>query len=175
VTAGGSHPETWPAFEAGAAPLDREYNQAQDYERQERIMTDADKDRQEIAAIVDQYRQAFTVVDMDLFMATWDKSYESIIYVPQERAQPVRGWADLEQYFKGVEGAFERVTVMEVNDLSIDVLGDAAYAFFTYHFEAHFTHENGLSAVDGRDTFILRRKNGAWKVIHYHGSPPGPY
>lgn len=138
-------------------------------------MTVNKQDRREIATIVDQYRRAFAIVDMDVFKATWDKDYEDIIYIPQERTQPVRGWADLEQYFKSVEEAFEQVKVMTINDLSIDVLGDAAYAFFTYHFEAKVTGEDEPFAVDGRDTLIMHRKNGAWKVIHYHGSPPGPY
>ena len=138
-------------------------------------MTVSEQDRQEITAIVDQYRHAFAIVDMNVFKATWDKDYENIIYIPQERAQPVRGWPDLEQYFKSVEGAFEHVTVMSISDLSIDVLGEVAYAFFTYHFEAKVTGGDEPFAIDGRDTFIMHRKGGAWQVIHYHGSPPGPY
>lgn len=138
-------------------------------------MAAGEQDREEIAAIVDQYRHAFASVDMEVFKAAWDKDYENIIYIPQERAQPVRGWADLERYFQSVDGAFERVTVMTINDLSIDVIGAVAYAFFTYHFEAKVAGEDEPFAIDGRDTFIMHRRSGVWKVIHYHGSPPGPY
>ncbi len=28
--------------------------------------------------------------------------------------------------------------------------------------------------ADGRNTFILHRKTGTWKLIHYHESVPGP-
>jgi ketosteroid isomerase-like protein len=138
-------------------------------------MTTQEQDRQAIAAVVERYRQAFATLDMEVFKAAWDAAYPNIIYVPQERARPVRGWADLERYFEGVEGAFDRVTTMEVGDLSIDVLGDVAYAFFTYHFEAEAAGQAQPFRVDGRETLILRRTSGTWKVIHYHGSRPGPY
>jgi ketosteroid isomerase-like protein len=105
-------------------------------------MTVSEQDRQDIAAIVDAYRQAFAEVDMQVFMAAWDRDYGNLIYVAQERAQPVRGWAELERYFATVEDAFARVTTMTIDDLSIDVLGDVAYAFFTYHFEAEAAGED---------------------------------
>jgi ketosteroid isomerase-like protein len=138
-------------------------------------MATSEQDRQQIAAVIEQYRRAFIEIDMEVFKATWDQDYNNIIYVPQERAQPVRGWTELERYFDSVEGAFKRVTTMKISDVSVDVLGDVAYAFFTYHFEAEAKDRNEPFIVDGRNTLILHRKTGTWKVIHYHGSPPGPY
>ena len=85
----------------------------------------------------------------------------------------MRGWTRIEQYYKGVAGFLGRVRTMTVSDLSVDVFGDVAYAFCIFHFEGELKGENHIA--DGRDTFILRRKRGAWKVIHYHESaPPGP-
>ncbi len=34
--------------------------------------------------------------------------------------------------------------------------------------------EGEIRIADGRVSFILLRKAGAWKVIHYHESRPGP-
>jgi ketosteroid isomerase-like protein len=59
---------------------------------------------------------------------------------------------------------------MTVSDVSVDVIGDVAYAFCTFHFEGEIS--GNKHTADGRNTFILRRKNGAWKVIHYHDSSP---
>jgi ketosteroid isomerase-like protein len=138
-------------------------------------MTTVEQDAAEVGAIVDQFRRAFTVMDMDEFKATWDADYDDLIYVPQERARALRGWGELVEYLNSVEGAFEHVTTMEVDNTSIQVLGDVAYAFFTYHFEADTPGGNEPFVVDGRDTLIAHRRDGAWKVIHYHGSAPGPY
>jgi ketosteroid isomerase-like protein len=112
---------------------------------------------------------------MRVFTAAWDRGYDSLIYVAQERSRHIRGWPELERYLAIVEGAFDRVTAMTIDDLSIDVLGDVAYAFFTYHFEAETPGGDEPFVVDGRDTLILRRTGGAWRIIHYHGSPPGPF
>ena len=61
---------------------------------------------------------------------------------------------------------------MTVSDVSLDVFGDVAYANCVFHFEGEMQGERHVA--DGRDTFILRRKSGIWKVIHYHESCPGP-
>jgi ketosteroid isomerase-like protein len=64
---------------------------------------------------------------------------------------------------------------MTIDDLSIDVLGEGAYAFFTCHFEAETPGGNEPFVVDGRDTLIFRRTDGAWRITHCHGSPYGPF
>jgi ketosteroid isomerase-like protein len=135
-------------------------------------MTASEQDRQQIAAVIEQYRRGFATMDVEGLKAIWDQDYDNIIYVPQEMAQPVRGWAEVEQYYKSVAEFLERVRTMTVGDLSVDVFGDVAYAFCIFHFEGEVKGQSHIA--DGRDTFILRRKSGTWKVIHYHESRPGP-
>jgi ketosteroid isomerase-like protein len=136
-------------------------------------MTASERDRQQIAAIIEQYRRGFATMDVEVLKAIWDQDYDNLIYIAQEVAEPVQGWTEIEQYYKGVAGLLGRVRTMTVSDLSVEVLGDVAYAFYIFHFEGELEGESHIA--DGRDTFILRRKRGAWKVIHYHESPPpGP-
>ncbi len=136
-------------------------------------MTAIERDRQQIAAVIEKYRRGFATMDVEVLKAIWDQDYDNLIYIAQEAAEPVRGWTGIEQYYEGVAGFLGRVRTMTVSDLSVDVLGDVAYAFCTFHFEGELKGESHIA--DGRDTFILRRKRGAWKVIHYHESPPpGP-
>jgi ketosteroid isomerase-like protein len=132
------------------------------------------QDREQIAAVIEQYRRGFATMDVEALKAIWDQDYDHIIYLPQEAAQPVRGWAGVEQYYENIDGLFERVGTMTVSDLSLDVFGDVAYAFCIFHFEGKFKEQSEPFIADGRDTFILRRKSGTWKVIHYHESRPGP-
>ena len=133
-------------------------------------MASSEQDRQQIAAVIEQYRLGFATLDAATLTAIWDHSYDNIIYIPLESAQPVRGWAGVEQYYNRVARLL-RARVMAVSDLSVDVIGDVAYAFCTFHFEGEIS--GNKHTIDGRNTFILRRKNEAWKVIHYHESRPG--
>jgi ketosteroid isomerase-like protein len=133
-------------------------------------MTTSEQDRQQIAAIIEQYRRGFATMDVEVLKSIWDQDYDNLIYIAQEAAEPVRGWTRIEQYYESVAEFLGRVRTMTVSDLAVDVLGDVAYAFCTFHFEGELEGERHIA--DGRDTFILRRKSGAWKVIHYHESPP---
>jgi ketosteroid isomerase-like protein len=135
-------------------------------------MTASERDGQQIAVIIEQYRRGFATMDVEVLKAIWDQDYDNLIYIAQEAVDPVRGWTRIEQYYERVAGFLGRVRTMTVSDLSVDVLGDVAYAFCIFHFEGELEGERHVA--DGRDTFILRRKSGAWKVIHYHESaPPG--
>ena len=133
-------------------------------------MNDEAHQRQHIAAVLEQYRLGFATAQRATLTAIWDQRYDNIIYIPLEAAQPLRGWAAVEQYYNRVARLL-RARVMTVSDSSVDVIGDVAYAYCTFHFEGEISGNN--HTADGRNTFILRRKDGAWKVIHYHESRPG--
>jgi ketosteroid isomerase-like protein len=85
-------------------------------------MTASEQNRHQIAAVIEQYRRGFATMDVEGLKAIWDQDYDNIIYVPQEMAQPVRGWAEVEQSYKSVAEFLERVSTMTVGDLSVDVL-----------------------------------------------------
>jgi ketosteroid isomerase-like protein len=135
-------------------------------------MTASAQDKQQITAVIEQYRHGFATMDVEGLTAIWDQDYDNILYIPQEAALPVRGWAGVARYYHRVAGLFERVRTMTVSDVSVDVFGEVAYAFCRFHFEGEM-HGQPHSA-DGRNTFLLRRQRGTWKVIHYHESRPGP-
>ena len=136
-------------------------------------MAAGEQDRQQIAAVLEQYRRGFATLDVERLAAIWDQDYDHILYIPQEAAQPVRGWAGVAQYYQRVAGFFARVKTMTVNDVSVDVSGDVAYAFCSFHFEGDMQGQRQPHIADGRNTFILRRTSRTWKVIHYHESRPG--
>ena len=135
------------------------------------MMPGHQQDSQQIAAIIEQYRRGFATLDVAALTGIWDQNYAHIIYIAQEMAEPVQGWVGVERYYQRVAGFLEQVKTMEVSDVSIDVLGEVAYAFLSFHFEGEV---NGRPHIaDGRVTFLLRRTSEAWKVIHYHESRPG--
>ena len=134
-------------------------------------MIPGQQDSQQIAAIIEQYRRGFATLDVAALTGIWDHDYDQIIYIAQEMAQPVQGWAGVERYYQRVAGLLDQVKTMEVSDVSIDVLGAVAYACLSFHFEGEVNERSHIA--DGRVTFLLRRTREAWKVIHYHESRPG--
>src|SRR3954469_8627467 len=129
------------------------------------------ENRQQIKAVIEQYRRGFATMDAEVLQDIWDQEYDQIIYIAQELAHPLRGWEDVERYYQRIAGFIERVTTMEESDVSIDILGDIAYVFLSFHFEGEIRGKPHIA--DGRSTFILHLTNGIWKVIHYHESRPG--
>jgi ketosteroid isomerase-like protein len=135
-------------------------------------MAAREQDRRQIAEVIERYRSGWETMDFNRLKAIWDRDYDNIIYIPLEAAQPHTDWAGVEEYYKNVAAFVEWVKAMRVSDLSVDVFGDIAYAFCNFHAEVGFKGQSQPLILDARDTFILRRKGGAWKVIHYHESRP---
>jgi ketosteroid isomerase-like protein len=134
-------------------------------------MPASEQDGHQIAAIIEQYRRGFATLDVEALKIIWDQDYDQIIYIAQELAQPVRGWTGVERYYHRVARLLERVRTMAVSDVSVDILGDVAFAFLSFHFESEVKGQPHIA--DGRVTFVLRCTSGTWKVIHYHESRPG--
>jgi ketosteroid isomerase-like protein len=135
---------------------------------------DRDRDRDEIAVLVETFRRGFAELDLAALTSIWDPDFD-VIHCPIERAQPLHGKSAIDGYYDAYVARFARVHAMELGDLSIDVLGDAALAFFGFHFEGDLADGSGSFAVDGRDTIGFRRVGGRWAAIHYHESSAGSF
>lgn len=134
-------------------------------------MSTNEQDRQHIAAIIEHYRHGFATMNVEELKAIWDQDYDQIIYIAQEMAQPIRGWPGVEHYYQHIGRFLEHIKTMEVSNVLADVLGDVASVFLSFHFEGEIKGQPHIA--NGRVTFLLHRKNGAWKVIHFHESRPG--
>lgn len=135
-------------------------------------MSTTEQNTQQIRAILERYSKSWEAMDWEGLKSIWDPDYEQILYIPEERAQPIRGWAEVEAYFRHAAESVIRVRAMRLSDITIDVFGDTAYAFCNFHFEADLRRLAEPFVTGGRDTFILHRTDAAWKVIHYHESRP---
>lgn len=132
----------------------------------------ATDDHRAILTLIEDYAEGFRSLDAALLTRIWDKSYPDIIYTPIEHSRPLRGWCAIAEYYRHVTTLFSRVTDMQVSDVSIDLLGDVAYAFFSFRFAGEMRGEPGLFQVRGRNTLLFRRTLSGWRGIHYHESAP---
>src|SRR5215813_11815226 len=120
-------------------------------------MTSSEDDTAAIARIVERYRAGFAALDPEVLIALWDQHHAGIIYVAQEKAEPMYGWQQVVAYYRALPTAIpvDRVTEMRVDDVSIDTVGGVASAFCRFHFEGEIAGRAEPFVADGRATFIL--------------------
>jgi ketosteroid isomerase-like protein len=137
-------------------------------------VTDCDDDASAIAAVVEQYRRGFAALDPDALVDLWDPTFSGIIYVAQEKPEPLHGWAAVEDYYRALPHVIPVAATeeMRVTDLSVEVFGDVALAFAKFHFVGERRDGGGEFTADGRVTFVLRRTEAQWRMVHYHESAP---
>ena len=126
----------------------------------------------QVVALLEEYFRRWEAMEFEKVQALWEQDYHNIIYVPEEMTEPIRDWAGVEAYFRDLVGFVDRVKAMQLSELSLDVFGEVAYAFCKFHFEGDIKDRTEPYSIDGRITFILRRKGGEWGIVHYHESCP---
>lgn len=130
-----------------------------------------ENDIETVGEVLEQYRVGFATLDTQMLNQIWDQQYKKIVYIPMEATAVLRGWDDVQAYYRRIAKILD-TQKMQLSDISIDTLGEMAHAFCRFHYEGKVNGREHM--VDGRCTFVMHRKDGAWKVIHYHESQPGP-
>lgn len=132
-------------------------------------------DRSQIEEIIAQYRRGFLELDVQALRGIWDQSSRSVLYIAIELKDPLRTWEAIGSYYSRLPAGIERVIAMTVGDLSIEIFGDTALAYCTFHFEGEVVGQSETRVIDGRNVFVLQRLENAWKVISYHESQRGAH
>lgn len=136
------------------------------------MLEQADKTEAEraIAAAIETYRQGFLRLDPDQIASIWDSRHEPLIYLAQEKKEPIYGWPAIQRYIASLPEHLEKVLVKELKDLQIDVLGDTAIAFFVSHSSVKLKARAALHKPTFRVSMIFQRTSGSWRAIHFHES-----
>ena len=80
------------------------------------------------------------------------------------------GQQELDRLFAHLADTFSDCTSFEFELLEAEVLGDTAYSVGFEHISASVSGVPRTYTL--RATQIYRREDGAWKVVHRHGSAP---
>ena len=89
---------------------------------EDRTHADHGTDTHQIRAVLEHYSKSWEAMDWEGLKSIWDPDYAHILYIPEERAEPLRGWAEVETYFRHAAESVIRVGAMQLSDISIDVL-----------------------------------------------------
>jgi len=137
------------------------------------VTLDSDDTWRAIAALIELTRQGFLRLDPQLLASIWDRQHEPLIYVAQEKEEPLHGWAAIQSYYAALPEHLEAVLAKEIDGIEIDPLGDTAAAFFRFRSTVRLKGRETLHRPTGRVTMIFRRTSAGWRAIHYHESALG--
>ena len=125
----------------------------------------AGEEVQRVRGVIEQWKSAIAVKDVERRLALWDSTYPHPIYVAEDFDDPFMGWDAIGEYYAYLPPLDWRLDI-----LAVDVVHDAAYVFCTFFVKADVDGVDHTLAFDGRTTFVLRKAEGGWKIIHYHES-----
>ena len=132
-------------------------------------MVASQQEKSEVAAVIRDWQTAFTAKTAEGLQSLWDEDYPQLIYIAEEDNDAHRGFDSISKYYSNIP-AFVQSIEWTIKETSIDVIGDMAYAYIEFLAKGEITGIDHQLTFDGRNTFILRKRQGQWRFIHYHES-----
>jgi ketosteroid isomerase-like protein len=135
---------------------------------------DLEVDREAVKKVVRRWARTFSSKDLEGVLATWDRTYPHIIYQAEEFPDPLRGWSEVEHYYRTFLPLISNLRDQSIIDFEVDVLGDVAWCYMRGTIT--FDIAGSTTSVSGevRQLFLFRRTSGGWKIIQYHDSRETP-
>ena len=127
------------------------------------------EEKQQVEAVIQAWKTSFAAADVEAVKELWDQDYPQLIYTAEESNDHLTDWASISEYYDAIPPMVESMD-WQIDDLMVDVIGDVAYAYCTFFVKAEVKGIDHTLIANGRDTFILRKTGGRWKIIHYHES-----
>lgn len=131
---------------------------------------DVEAEREAVKKVVRRWARAFGSNDADAVLAVWDESYPFILHQAEEFPDPIRGFDELTHYNRTMARLASNMRDHALVDLEADVIGDAAWCYLRGSVTFDIPTMSEPISGEARQTFILRKRDGEWKVIHYHES-----
>jgi ketosteroid isomerase-like protein len=120
--------------------------------------------RQQIA----KYAQALETADLGIASQVWENSADISFISPAVHSH---GWEEMKGVYAFFGSAYSE-RKLTVRDVKVQVLGDAAWAEFYWHFEGKQSSDGAVMQSDGRETQVYRKNGGRWALVHVHYSGP---
>ena len=118
-------------------------------------------------------RSASSFAKNDIAEATkvWANDESLMIF---ESGHANYGWADYRDHHLVPEMGEMKNTKYEFSDIKIHLAGNTAWATLKYTIAADFMDNGKPRHVDGGGlgTAILEKRNGGWRIVHWHSSAP---
>jgi len=121
----------------------------------------------EISEVLSLYMQSINNADSLLGSRLFSHSSEVSFIHPRGHE---KGWPQIEQsIYKFFSDTFTSRD-LKASDIKIAVYDNTAWLEFYWVFDATFRHDSSPLQTKGRETQILRKSDGVWKIVHVHYS-----
>lgn len=120
----------------------------------------------EALATVQTFVKANETADLELIVSTFDQS--ATAFVPGERPERASGNAEIRAVFADLFRQRKGPITLTPRDVTVQLFGDLALV--TAHLTALPTTPVRERMVFPRRTFVLRRVEGRWLIVHLHAS-----
>jgi len=138
--------------------------------RSSKATQSSNKTKMAISALLESYRIGFLHLDQKQLAAIWNSHHVPMIYVAQEKEEPIQGWTSIQQYFAALPEHLDEVLAKQLENVQIDILGNTAVAFFISRSRVKLKGRATIYEPTARVTMIFRRTEAGWRAIHYHES-----
>jgi hypothetical protein len=106
-----------------------------------------DEAQRAVAAAVETHRLGFLHLDPVELASIWDREHEPLVYVAQEKEEPILGWAAIQRYLAALPEHLEEVLAKDLD-------------------KGRPTKYEPIGHV----TMMFRRTSEGWRAIHFHES-----
>ncbi|MBQ1454612.1 MAG: nuclear transport factor 2 family protein [Thermoguttaceae bacterium] len=121
-----------------------------------------------IRQLLDTYAQSINRTDIELAATIWKTDDDPIFIHPRGTE---RGWTQIVENFYGeTMGKLLDHRDLEIKNVNIDLFDDTAIVVFEWDFHATLRADNSPLVTHGRETQVLRKLNGMWRIAHVHYS-----
>lgn len=128
---------------------------------------DVEAEKAEISKIIDAYVKTINDDDLELVNQIWSHGDEVSFIGPSGRYSTYNEIRD--NFVHGVFGVNFTKRDLQKEELTITVYGDAAWAEFTWKFDA-IRNDGSPHNTKGRESQFFHKENGQWKLVHIHYS-----
>jgi Xaa-Pro aminopeptidase len=121
-----------------------------------------------IRGLIEKYAKSIDAADTALAGEVWWNSPSASFIHPLGHEQ---GFEQIKQnVYTHLMGEAFSERKLSVHDVSIHVLGDAAWAEFYWDFNAKFRKDGAPITTHGRETQLYQKIQGRWRLVHVHYS-----
>ncbi len=124
----------------------------------------------ELQSLFDTYKKSAYEKDLERFLSIFDENVQVFDMWGRWSYEGIAAWRKMAEGWFGSLGP-ERVFV-EFDEVEATVSGDMAYARATVTYSALGGDGQKLRSLQNRLTWVARKKEGLWKIIHEHTSAP---
>ncbi|HUX06473.1 MAG TPA: nuclear transport factor 2 family protein [Acidobacteriota bacterium] len=142
--------------------------QPQTEEAEEVAAIEPAAEEQAVAEVLDDYMNAVELEDMDYYASVVDQSLDNV-FIGAGADGYVTGWDALAALMEAQNEAFSDTKITQ-SDLKIHLLPDGKTAWATSLWDLAATVGEQQIQLPVRCTWILEKRDGEWKIVHFHKS-----